>query len=146
MATPCYLSLSSDGGVLTNMEDIIPSVLRSVFGQPGNTSDYLEQYKTSFRMLDAQSGTVPEDMCSNVSIALKNIYDRYFPNNDIIVRCEPEILTEARYNIHISVMATDINGNLVNLISRRKIEVNKETHEFKINFGNDANASIRLTE
>lgn len=146
MPTPCYLSLSSDGGVLTSMEDIIPSVLRTFFGQPGNTSDLLEEYKYSFKMLDAKYGTNPERMASSVSNALKKIYDRYFPNNNIDVICDHEILTEFRYNLLISVVGIDVNGSQVNMISRRKISVNRETQEFKINFGGNMNATIKLSD
>lgn len=144
MPTPCYLSLSSDGGILTSMEDILPSILRTFIGQPGNTSDFVEEYKRSFRMLDAKYGTSPEDMCNGVSTALRSIYERYFPNDNIDVICTFEILTEARYNLNISVVTTGYNGQFINLISKRKISVNHETHEFKINFGNNANQDIQL--
>ena len=145
MSKPCYLSLSSDGGVLTDMEDIIPSVLRTFFGQPGNTSDIVDQYKESFKMIDAKSGTDPYLMSSAVSSALKRIYDRYFPKNNVDVICKPEIISEARYNLLISVVGMDTSGRQVNLISNRKISVNRETQEFRINFGNNANATIKLS-
>ena len=143
MATPCYLSLSSDGGILTSIEDIIPSVIRTVLGQPGNTSDYVEYYKKSFRVLDARYSKNPTDMAHAVSSALKEIYYRYFPNNNIDVNCDVEIISEARYNLLISVVVIGYNGKLVNLISRRKISINHDTQEFKIIFGNDANRDIQ---
>lgn len=144
MSKPCYLSLSSDGGVLTDMEDIIPSVLRMFFGQPGNTSDLLEAHKESFKMLDSKYGTDPHRMSSAVSSSLKTIYDRYFPNDNIEVICKPEIISEARYNLQISVVAMDVNGKTVNLISNRKVFINRETQEFIIRFGNNTNSTIKL--
>lgn len=143
MATPCYLSLSSNGGILTSIEDIIPSIIRVLFGQPGNTSDCVEYYKKSFRVLDARYGKTPQYMADAVSESLMEIYNRYFPNDNINVVCEPEIISEARYNLNISVIVPGYNGQLINLISRRKVSINRETHEFKIEYGNNANADIQ---
>jgi hypothetical protein len=58
-----YLSLDSHGGVLTDPVDVIPSIIRHVFAQPGNVSTIFDNVDDSpmfsVRELEANHGTDP---------------------------------------------------------------------------------------
>lgn len=145
MPTPCYLSLSSNGGVLTSVEDIVPTVLRMVLGQPGETSEWLEDYKVSFRVLESKWGTDPSLMCSKLSDAMRAIYRRYFPDLRLQVNCTYEMIDESeRYNLIIDIIAFNDDGTTVGLISNRKIEIDPTTNKFTINYNTATNQTIRV--
>ena len=130
MSTPCYLSLDSNGGILTTSDNIVPTILRTVLGTPGKTSDTFS--KVSFRELESKNGNDPGSMCHVLSGSLEDIYNNYFPDKKIKVICEYKMIDEIRYNLSIDVVEFVTPTQTKGLISNRKVFIDPSSNKFEI--------------
>jgi len=142
MSTPCYLSLDSNGGILTTSDNIVPTILRTVLGTPGKTSDTFS--KVSFRELESKNGNDPGSMCHVLSGSLEDIYNNYFPDKKIKVICEYKMIDESRYNISIDVVEYVTPTKVRGLVSNRKVYIDPVSNKFEIIYENNKNSVLKI--
>lgn len=131
MSTPCYLSLDSNGGILTTIDNIVPTILRTILGTPGKTSD-IYRNKLSFRELESKNGKDPATMCNTLSSLLTDTYLKYFPDRKIKTICEYKMIDEIRYNLSIDVVEFVTPTQTKGLISNRKVFIDPSNNKFEI--------------
>lgn len=153
MPTPIYPSLSSHAGALTDPKEVIPSILRHMFATPTSSSDYFENrshnYKLSFRDLESRYGNDPETFMKVYKEKLSDVIQRYFPTTSFNIATYYQVISELtgeledpndgneqypRYTVFLDIQRRLADGSLEPVIMSHKVRINKETHEFEIDF------------
>lgn len=112
MATPCVPTLGSQT-YLTDIPQILVYQFRYYILMPKNrTTIYIDQTK-SFSDTVSNVGYDRTVLAKTVEDDLAEIYNRIFANSDInvTVDCETETVAGTRYNLTVTIIATD--GNTV---------------------------------
>ena len=133
MATPIIPTLHSNVGILTEKSDIVAYVIRHILAQAKKTSVHLDNYKVSFRKLEAEYGANTEELRTALSRHLDKVLYRYFPDGSVrVVVTSSPTTTDGVYTLEIkansytkdtpggSLILTDANvsikdGNVFNI-------------------------------
>ena len=153
MAIPVYPSLSSYAGSLTEPKEVIPSILRHMFATPATSSDHYENtydnYKLSFRRLEAEYGHHPDAVCQRLGEELAKVGHRYFPNRRLSYNVYWRMIDDStnepvedndgnmrfvRYTVFIDITEKDDEGNIYPVILSDLVSVDPKTHVFTIKF------------
>lgn len=136
MPIPIVPTLHSNVGILTEKADIVAYVIRHVLAQAKKTSVHLDEFKVSFRKLEAQYGANTEELKEALSRHLDRVLYRYFPDGSVRVSVSSSVTdTEGVYTLEIkansytrdtpggSLILTDANvsikdGNVFNIAFR----------------------------
>lgn len=139
-----YLSLDSHGGALTDPVDVIPSIIRHVFAQPGNVSTIFDNVDASpmfsVRELEANYGTDPSLFVSEFQKKLLAIISRYYPNRYIVPFVTYEMDADnVRYTVTIDVQEQLAGGQVEPIIISNRISIDPTTHNIVLKFKGDSN-------
>jgi len=139
-----YLSLDSHGGVLTDPVDVIPSIIRHVFAQPGNVSTIFDNVDDSpmfsVRELEANHGTDPALFVAEFQKKLLAIIRRYYPTRYILPMITYEMESDnVRYNVTIDVQEQLAGGQVEPIIITDRISIDPTTHNIVLKFKGDSN-------
>lgn len=115
--------------ILTNPQDIILYILRSVFLNPGDTSSMIENEIISFRKLEATYGKNGHELATKLSSELNTVFGRYFSGTGIVADVTYTSLGDGKYALGIEVR--DEFGNLK--LIRGKVDV-IDINELVLNF------------
>ena len=126
-AKPAIPTLIPGVGIITEMEDIVPHVLRQVLSTPGKSSTLFDGTVFSFKNLESQYGSDPETLAYELERVLNSIYYKYFPNQ-VNASCSVYTYDTNKYDIEIRV--SDSSG--LNAITTSKIAI--KNHQFEIYF------------
>ena len=85
MAIPIIPTLHSNVGILTEKSDIVAYVIRHVLAQSKKTSVHLDEYKVSFRKLEAEYGVNTEELREVLARHLDKVLYRYFSDGSVRV-------------------------------------------------------------
>lgn len=85
MSTPIIPTLHSNVGILTEKSDIVAYVIRHILAQAKKTSVHLDNFKVSFRKLEAEYGANTEELREALSRHLDAVLYRYFPDGSVRV-------------------------------------------------------------
>ena len=126
-AKPAIPTLIPGVGIITEMEDIVPHVLRQVLSTPGKSSTLFDGTVFSFKNLESQYWSDPETLAYELERVLNSIYYKYFPNQ-VNASCSVYTYDTNKYDIEIRV--SDSSG--LNVITTSKIAI--KNHQFEIYF------------
>lgn len=126
-AKPAIPTLIPGVGIITEMEDIVPHVLRQVLSAPGKSSTIFDGVVYSFKSLESQYGSDPNALAYELERVLNSVYYKYF-SNQVNASCSVYIYDTNNYDIEIRV--SDASG--LNVITTSKIAI--KNHQFEIYF------------
>lgn len=112
----CHIS----GMMLEDPREQIVYILRHFTSIPSGVSNTFSNEEISFHKLNAEHGNDSNSLASAVSRQLTTVYERIFPNNNVIVVCTPIAIDDKNYNLSIDVQVT-VNKKLVQIGSVLKI-------------------------
>lgn len=111
MATPCVPTLGAVS-FLTDVNQILVYVLRQYITMPKNRSNIYTDEIVSY-MHDVSTISYDKTMmAATVEHSLSSVYDRIFSGSDVSVdvTCDVSSTEGSRYNLEISVTASDTNN------------------------------------
>lgn len=126
-AKPAIPTLIPGVGIITEMDDIVPHVLRQVLSAPGKSSTLFDGAVYSFKNLESQYGNDPDTLANELQQILNSIYYKYF-RTQVTATCSVHYYDINKYDIEIRV--SDSLG--LNVITTSKVAI--ENHQFKIYF------------
>ena len=126
-AKPAIPTLIPGVGIITEMDDVVPHVLRQVLSAPGKSSTLFDGAVYSFKNLESQYGNDPETLAYELEQVLNSIYHKYFANQ-VNASCSVYTYDTNKYDIEIRV--SDASG--LNVITNSKIAI--KNHQFEIYF------------
>lgn len=126
-AKPAIPTLIPGVGIITEMEDIVPHVLRQVLSTPGKSSTIFDGAVYSFKNLESRYGNDPDTLAYELEKVLNSIYHKYFPNQ---INTSCTVYTYDTNNYDIEIRVSDNSG--LNLITTSKIAI--KNHQFEIYF------------
>jgi hypothetical protein len=106
--------------MLEDPREQIVYILRHFTSIPSGVSNTFSNEEISFHKLNAEHGNDSNSLASAVSRQLTTVYERIFPNNNVIVVCTPIAIDDKNYNLSIDVQVT-VNKKLVQIGSVLKI-------------------------
>ena len=161
-AAPIYPSLSTGANALTRPDEIIPSVIRHLVATPASISDLFEDRqlsnKASLRAVESQFGNDPKAFCVRMTDMLTAIINRYFPSRRFNVDIWYKLINDVtgdeedpisgnenyhRYVCYIDIQEIVGQGVFSPVIVSEKVYIDKDTHEFYIDFESAKNISVK---
>ncbi len=108
MTLPIIPVLMGDINRLTDPIDIMKYILKWYTSVPKNINDTFANEEVSFRWDDASSGHNPDQLKSQVSINLRRVLSKYFPNaSSVDVDVKVEQIDDVRYNVVIDMLVVN---------------------------------------
>lgn len=134
MTAPCIPTLHANAGVITDKSDIVAYVIRHVLAQPKNASIHYENFKVSFRALEAAYGSNTTELRVMLERKLDEVLKRYIPDGSVRISVtSTETDTEGWYTLDIKASSYDSANTGTLLLTDAKVTI-KDGKIFNITF------------
>lgn len=126
--------LSTTKGYLTNNSDRAAYLLTFFIYNPGEVSDYFEDYLISLRDLASKNQQVPDALVSAVEGTLTKVYERYFPDLIINVEVEQKYIDGYKYGLKINIQSAPMNSDQFEPIILSKTIAIDDDYRISLNY------------
>lgn len=130
---PCVLALSSDAGIITDVQEITATLIRFTLLSPGFLTTLFRDEEVSFRNLASRYGHNRDALCGALSAKVGPMLKKYFPEYDVLANFTPSDYDlndsgplDPRYIVTFDITYRDKNKNIVPGIGSHTLTINTE--------------------